>query len=113
MKALFVTPEKYPFVIEFEDNLNNLQSLVDGRIEVISIKERGSRSIDVIINEEGKINNLEVNRMLVFPDGNVDVLCGNIIIVATNIETGDFDSLTNEEINWYMNMFLDDYIFII
>ena len=113
MKALFVGIDKYPFEIEMEDNLNNYQSLVGGNIEVLSIKERDSRSIDIIFNEEGKLINLPLNRNIVFPDGYVEPIMGNIIIVAANLNTGDFESLTDEEINWYKNMFLDDYIFII
>lgn len=113
MKAIFVGIDRYPFEFEMEDNLNNYQSLVGGNIEVLSIKERNDRSIDIIFNEEGKLINLPLNRNIVFGDGYVEPIMGNIIIVAADLRTGDFVSLTDEEVNWYKNMFLDDYIFIV
>lgn len=113
MKCIFVGINKEPFIFEMEDVLENYQSLVGGNIEVMSIHEKGTRSIDIIFNEEGKLINLELNKFIVFPNGSYDAIMGNIIIVAADMTTGDFVSLTDEEVNWYKNMFLDDYIFIV
>ena len=101
MKSIFVAPGSEPFVIEFEDTLENLQAFVGGRIEVLSIKtdEENYRSIDLIFNEECKFIFDEVNKFLVYLGTDfIDDLRGNIICVAADEKTGEFTSLTDEEI---------------
>lgn len=112
MKGIFIGTGREPFIIDFEDELNNLQALVGGNIEVLSIKEKGNRSIDLIFNEECKFLFQEVNKFYIFPNGLYDYLSGNIICVAANLETGEFESLTQEEIEYYMTFFLDDKLFL-
>lgn len=112
MKGIFLGTGREPFIIEFEDELNNLQALVGGRIEVLSIKSEGDRSIDLIFNEECKFLFEEVNKFLVFKNGQYDYLSGNIICVAADETTGEFTSLTNEEIEYYMTYLLDDKLFL-
>lgn len=112
MKGIFIGTGREPFIIDFEDELNNLQALVSGNIEVLSIKEKGNRSIDLIFNEECKFLFQEVNKFYIFPNGLYDYLSGNIICVAANLETGEFESLTQEEIEYYMTFFLDDKLFL-
>lgn len=113
MKGIFVGTGKEPFVIEFEDTLNNLQALVGGRIEVLSIKEKeNNRSIDLIFNEECKFLFDEVNKFYVFPNGYYDYLSGNIIVVAADESTGEFCSLTDEEVEYYLTFMLDDKLFL-
>ena len=51
MKILFLGTGYNPFVMEVEDELQNLQSLVGGRIEVMSIHTKDNRSIDFIFND--------------------------------------------------------------
>lgn len=112
MKGIFVGTNKEPFIIEFDDTLNNLQALVCGRIEVISIKTTENRSIDLIFNEECKFLYEEVNKYIIFNNGNYDYLSGNILCVAADETTGEFDSLTEEEIEYYMTFLLDDKLFL-
>lgn len=102
MKAIFVATNKEPFVIEFEDRLQNYQALVDGRIEVLHLKTEGARTIDLIFNEECKFEFSEVNKWIVFPGGERDYLSGNILCVAADEETGEFDSLTDDEVEFYL-----------
>lgn len=110
MKTLFLVEDKLPFELEFEDNLNNLQALVGGHIEVLSIHTEGYRSIDLIFNEEGKFLFDSSNLLLVYDGKVVDDIRGNVIIVGANENTGDFESLTDEEIKKYMEMFNDNNI---
>jgi hypothetical protein len=112
MKGIFVGTGKEPFTIEFEDTLNNLQALVGGRIEVLSIKEVGDRSIDLIFNEECKFLYEEVNKFYVWPSGHYDYLSGNIIVLAADESTGEFCSLTDEEVEYYLTFMLDDKLFL-
>lgn len=113
IKALFIgTGRKKPFVIEFEDKLENLQSLVGGYIEVFTLcsKENSEREIVLIFNEEGKFLFSKPNRTLVFSNGMFDPIMGNIIVVASDVGVEDFDSLTDEEINYYMDYFSQTHI---
>ena len=112
MKGIFLGTGKEPFTIEFDDELNNLQALVGGRIEVLSIKEKGDRSIDLIFNEECKFLFEEVNKWYVWPTGHYDYLSGNIICVAADETTGEFDSLTDEEVEYYLTFLSDDKLFL-
>ena len=112
LKGIFIGTGKEPFIIEFEDKLNNLQALVGGRIEVLSIKEKEDRSIDLIFNEECKFLFEEVNKFLIFKNGQYDYLSGNIICIAADETTGEFTSLTDEELEYYMTYLLDDKLFL-
>lgn len=114
MRGIFVGTGREPFEINFEDTLENLQSLVDGRIEVLSIKtdEKNYRSIDLIFNEECKFLFNEVNKIIVYSTGFMDDLRGNIICVAADESTGEFTSLTDEELAYYLTFLKDDKLFI-
>ena len=114
IKGSLVGTNKEPFIVEFEDTLNNLQAFVGGRIEVLSIKcdEKSYRSIDLIFNEEYEFLFDEVNRTLIYKNGYVINVKGNILVVAADESTGEFVSLTEEELNYYMTFMLDDKLFI-
>lgn len=55
----------------------------------------------IIVNEEGKLIELEGNRRY----GN-DILVGNIVIAGADSE-GEFISLTKEQINRYIELFYE------
>lgn len=114
LRAIMVATNKEPFVIEIEDSLNNLQSLVNGRIEVFSIKtdEKNYRSLDFIFNEEYEFLYDEVNKTVICKNGYVVNIKGNILLVAADESTGEFVSLTDEEIDYYKTFLLDDKLFI-
>ena len=73
-------------VVEVENKLEVLQKEVGGYIEVLPCASDGTV---IICNEEGKINNLPVNRS-VFTDihrggaANWDIICGDFIICGTD-----------------------------
>ena len=112
LRGIFVGTNKEPFEVRFNDELNNLQSFVGGRIEVLSISNTDNRSIDLIFNEECKFLFEEVNKILIYKNGMTDYLSGNILVVAANELTGEFVSLTDEEIEHYLTFMLDDRLFI-
>ena len=74
--------------ISIENELEEFQELVEGYIEVVSI----ANTLDMIINDEGKIKDLEPNMVIAG-----DLICGDIIFANSNDE-GDFESLSDENI---------------
>ena len=74
--------------IEIDDTLEAKQKLVGGLIEVAPFGK-----YDLVCNEEGKIMALYPNCVL-----NHDMICGNFFVANSDYETGEFKSLTNEEI---------------
>lgn len=112
MKLIFVGTDKEPFVLDMEDELNNFQSLVGGLIEVYTIKTNNNRSIDFIFNEEYEYLFSEINKTVITKEGYVINVKGNILVVATNETTGEFESLTEEELKFYLTFLLDDKLFI-
>ncbi len=69
--------------------LSELQHLVKGFIQSIPADDQGK--YDLVVNEEGKINNLEPN---FFFYG--DVICGDAVLVRNNSE-GDYISIPYNE----------------
>ena len=79
-------------IVEIENRLEKLQSIVEGYIEVFPLTE----DILIILNEEGKLQDLEPN-ILVSNGGRFELIVGNVVIVADNGE--DFGSLNDEQID--------------
>ncbi len=94
IKGLLVEPYKLPKEIEIENTLDNLQSLVDGYIECVYLQN--DNDIVLICNDEGKINNMPLNR-----DIGYDIIAGPFFIVGNDYENADFQSLTDEQILKY------------
>ncbi len=87
------------YLAEVDNTLEAEQRYVNydephGLITVLSITDE----IDVIANDEGKLNNFPINRFLVSDDGIVlDMLVGNIMCVRHN-SAGEFTSIREEDI---------------
>ena len=60
--------------------------------------------VALVCNEEGKIQELAPNRLFDLPHF-TDVICGNMLIVGVNNDTGEFDSLSAEQIEHFTNVF--------
>lgn len=87
------------YLAEVDNTLEAEQAYVNynkphGLITVVSI----NNDIDIIANDEGKLNNFPINRFLVSDDGIVlDMLVGNIMCVRHNSD-GEFTSIREEDI---------------
>lgn len=101
MLCLKIEPGLNPYEIEVENKLSALQQQVDGFIEtVFPFKDE---DVVLICNEEGKLLNLEPNR-IIFNDGYpMDCICGTFLLAG--IHEDDFTSLTDEQIREYTNRF--------
>lgn len=94
IKVLIVDPTIDPYIEEIENTLEEKQKIVGGLIEFVELED----NIDLICNEEGKIHNLQMNRII-----KNDVICGTFII--TGQENGESISLTDEQIRKYKSYF--------
>lgn len=99
IKGIIVKPGHAPEVIEFNNGYKELQKLVEGNFEMPYIFD----DADVVINEEGKLDGLEANKLLYHNGQLIDILFGNIVIVDSNDE-GETISLSQEKIDKYMRV---------
>ena len=94
IRILVVAPDKEPKQIKIEHTLKNLQEIVGGLIEIVELEH----NVDIICNEEGKILNLELNRVV-----GADVIAGTFIIAGQHL--GDTISLSRKQIKKYKKVF--------
>lgn len=90
MKVVYREPGKSPEVREIDNDLKVLQELVGGYIETVRFND-----ITMIINEEGKLNGLPVNFLMV-GNGYAQAIVGPVIFCRS--EGFDFTSLKDEDI---------------
>ncbi len=87
------------YLAEVDNSLEAEQAFVNynephGLITVLSITD----AIDIIANDEGKLKNYPINRIVVDADGRPwDLLVGNLMCVRHNDE-GEFTSILPEDI---------------
>lgn len=70
ISVILVEPGKYPKLIEIEDTLEAMQSLVEGDIEEYMPFED---EVAIICNEEGKMNGMPLNRAVYSEPENVEM----------------------------------------
>ncbi len=113
--ALCIEPEKPPYLITIPTNnmLANIQNICEGFIEVLPLysNRADGLEIDMIVNEEGKINGSSQNRIITENDlfnnhssAVVDIVCGTAVIVAAD-SNGEWVSLPDDEIKKWNNRF--------
>ena len=103
MKILVVEPGKEPMVKEIDGSLESMQEVVGGYIEAIYPFDD---PIALVCNEEGKINGMRPNRILVDRDGNVlDIICGTFFLCAAPPDSDEFKGLSDEQIKRYAEKF--------
>lgn len=96
IKAIIVKPMELPKEIMITQDLKNLQDLVDGHIECFPM----DKGVDLLCNEEGKIRNLTPNRNVYG-----DVIMGDFILLARNLDGEDWKSLNDEQIKYINDIF--------
>lgn len=81
-------------------SLASMQSVVDGYIEriVLAGEPVMGDSVDLWINEEGRLQNLRANRLILAPHHGEVVVHGDCFIAAGNPE-GDTVGLSDEQID--------------
>lgn len=94
IRILVVEPNKEPYQLKIEHKLENLQRVVGGLIEFVELEH----NVDLICNEEGKLDNLEFNRVITN-----DVICGTFFIAGHH--KGETISLSKKQIKKYKKIF--------
>lgn len=90
MRAIIKEVGKNPVVADIKNELEDIQSVVGGYIEIVP-SELYNANIAVICNEEGLLMGLEPNMVIGY-----NVVVGNILFVGVDGE--DFCDLSDEQI---------------
>ena len=108
IRVLYVEPDKLPEVRIIHNDLDTLQHTVsygeEGLIEMVELPK--DNSVLLVCNEEGKINGMKANR-----DIGYDIIYGPFFIAADDRDSGEFKSLSDEQILKY-KMFFDKHSII-
>ena len=103
MKVLYIQVRKRPQVIEIKHTLKEMQRLVGGIISAYSPFDDGSV---IILNDTGKIDGLEFNRVVYNENGKIaDIIAGDFFICYAPPDRPDFSSLPDELIRKYSELF--------
>ena len=103
MKVLYIQVRKRPQVIEIKHTLKEMQRLVGGIISAYSPFDDGSV---IILNDTGKIDGLEFNRVVYDENGKIeDIIAGDFFICYASPDRPDFSSLPDELIQKYSELF--------
>lgn len=96
LQIVYLEPNRPPFISEVGSDLKSLQQAVGGHIEPISMGD----GTMLVGNEESKLEGMEGNRRI-----GDSIIAGPFFIVGEDGD--DFRSLTDEEIQRYMERFAE------
>ena len=94
IRILVVAPNEEPYQLKIPHTLKEMQKVVGGLVEYVQLEH----NVDLICNDEGKLLNLELNRVL----GN-DVIAGTFFIAGQH--KGETISLSRKQIKKYKRIF--------
>ena len=110
MKVLMIEPNRAPRPCTIDDTLEAMQQIVRGPIQAVYPFEE---PIALVCNEEAKLTNLLPNRALRDEDGNMyDIVCGTFFLCAAPTDSENFESLNEEQIGRYTQLFRYPEIFL-
>ena len=103
MQVIVVEPKKKPEVREIGDSLESMQKIVGGLIEAVYPFDE---PVVLICNEEGKLLNLPLNRVLRDEAGEIhDIISGTFFLCAAPPNSDCFAGLTDQQVKTYMERF--------
>ena len=103
MRVIVVEPSKKPMVQDIDSDLKSMQKIVGGSIQAIYPFDE---PVALICNEEGKLLNLPLNRVLRDDEGNVyDIISGTFFLCAAPTDSDHFAGLTDQQVKTYMERF--------
>jgi len=108
IKVLKVEPDKAPKLIEMPNELETMQEIVGGYIQVFPLAD----DVAIVCNEEGKMNGMELNRPIYYDGKIVEIIAGTFFIAGDDLSIGEFVSLTDEQIEQYTKQFFHPVHFV-
>ena len=103
IRVLMIEPGKPPEMREISDTLESMQEAVGGWIEEYMPFDD---DVALVVNEEGKINGLPLNRAIRGEDGSLqDIIAGPFFICSAPVESESYQSLTPEMEKKYREKF--------
>ena len=104
MRIIIVEGGKKPYEAELEHDLESMRGCVGGDIE--AVYEPGGRDAALICNDEGKLLGLPLNRALRDEEGEIyDIIAGTFFICGAPPDSENFTSLTDEQVDYWMERF--------
>ena len=95
--VLVIEPKKAPRVVDLDGSLETYQKTVGGYIEAVYPFDD---PVALIVNEEGKLNGLPLNRALRDEDGDCyDIVAGTFLVVG--LSDDDFTTLSPDQLVKY------------
>jgi hypothetical protein len=70
----------------FEQSLSNMQKVVGGYIEALTMHSDNYRQVTIWLNEEGKFNGSLPNFAIMHEDRLVDIVMGDVIITSSDAQ---------------------------
>lgn len=108
MKVLVVEPMKAPYEKEIDEGLKSLQTEVGGYIQAVYPFEQ---EVALVMNEEGKLEGLPLNRALRDEDGQIyDIIAGTFLVVGLTEDS--FGPLSEEDVQTFKKMYATPEVFI-
>ena len=107
MKVLLVKPHEYAVEANIKNDLKSEQKAVGGYIEILTPNRD---PVAYVMNEEGKIMGLDLNRAIYDERGNItDIIAGTFFVCG--IKEDSFTSLSPELMEKYKKQFLEPEVF--
>ncbi len=100
IQVVIVEPYKRPYKKTIDNNLKEMNKIVDGYIENVFIGEYDGMKLGLVVNEEGKLKGLPLNRRIV----GFDDLVGTFFITGYNLQ-GDNVTLPDFLAETYIKRF--------
>jgi hypothetical protein len=98
IQVLIIPVKENPYMETIENSLEDFQKIVGGYIEVIGTSE----GYNVVINEEGKLMDLEPN--IIIHNG-FDTINGQFLVALDDGE-GEFASISEEQAQDFINKYV-------
>lgn len=95
-RIIYVQPGKDAVVTEMAQDLESIQRAVEGYYEHIYLDDKTV----ILCNDEGKLKSMQGNRRY---NGGKNIIVGPFVIIGIGEE--DYESLSDEQIEKYMQMF--------
>ncbi len=108
LTVLHIQPMRPPRIVTIPNELKAMQNLVDGYIEEYYPFDDNAV---IICNEEGKLNGLSLNRAIYSARDNngekqiKEIIAGSFFICAAPVDSENYQSLSEEQLEKYSEMF--------